>query len=62
MSDIEQKQLETWVDTLDTYELKTILIQCIGYLADTEDIRISKSPYWISNGERLDGKELYEED
>jgi hypothetical protein len=54
------KNLMTWITTLDREQLRSALFDCIGRLIDIEEVsfhEMSKSPYWSGSGDRLDGSE-----
>jgi hypothetical protein len=54
------KNLMTWITTLDREQLRSALFDCIDRLIDIEEVsfhEMSKSPYWDCSGDRLDASE-----
>jgi hypothetical protein len=59
-----RERLKNWIETLDSEQIKDLLVECIDELIDAQTVNFyddTKVPYWDGNGERLDGTEYEEE-
>ena len=55
---MKREHLLNWVEGLTKEELRYVCMSTVSYLIETEDVHlpndIEYSPYWDTNGERLE--------